>query len=195
MAFDASTVITVQRFPAVMSGASGSSKDEIAEMADPDGLGGFDFLIGTWKSRQKRLKSVLSGSDDWEEFEGRQTVQKILGGRANMDEFTLHLPSGPRFGFTLRLYDPKTRVWSIYGLSSSDPTVMSVPTIGGFKNGRGEFFDYEVFQGRAIFVRFTWTHSGTESCHWEQAFSIDAGKTWEVNWIADFTRDSSRAAT
>lgn len=176
-----------------MTDTTHTSKDHVAEGTDPDGLDGFDFLIGSWKSRQRRLKSPLTGSNDWEEFEGRQTVQKILGGRANVDEFTLHTPSGTRFGFTLRLFDPKTRVWSIYGVSSSDPSVISVPTIGGFKDGRGEFFDYEVFRGRAIFVRFTWTHNGNESAHWEQAFSVDAGKTWEVNWTADFSRDPAGA--
>jgi hypothetical protein len=26
------------------------------------------------------------------------------------------------------------------------------------------------------------------SCRWRQAFSADGGKTWETNWIMDFTR-------
>ena len=24
--------------------------------------------------------------------------------------------------------------------------------------------------------------------HWEQAASVDGGKNWETNWVADFTR-------
>jgi hypothetical protein len=65
---------------------------------------------------------------------------------------------------------------------------VSQPTIGEFKNGRGEFFDQELFNGRAILVRFVISHIGPDSCRFEQSFSDDGGKTWEVNWIAIDTR-------
>ena len=53
------------------------------------------------------------------------------------------------------------------------------------KDGVGPFFDREEYNGRTILVRFTWTHSGGSSCRWEQAFSPDEGKTWEVNWTME----------
>src|SRR6266568_2923855 len=65
---------------------------------------------------------------------------------------------------------------------------MSQPTIGEFKNGRGEFFDQEPFNGRTIFVRFVISDITPNSCRFEQAFSDDGGKTWEVNWITTDTR-------
>jgi hypothetical protein len=34
-----------------------------------------------------------------------------------------------------------------------------------------------------------------DSCHFEQAFSTDGGRTWEVNWIATDTRMGTDAAT
>jgi hypothetical protein len=33
-----------------------------------------------------------------------------------------------------------------------------------------------------------WTSAGPDAARWEQAFSADGGKTWETNWIMDFTR-------
>jgi hypothetical protein len=29
-----------------------------------------------------------------------------------------------------------------------------------------------------------------DSCRWEQAYSADGGKTWETNWIMEFTRQA-----
>jgi hypothetical protein len=42
--------------------------------------------------------------------------------------------------------------------------------------------------GRAILVRFVISDITRDSCHFEQAFSDDGGKTWEVNWVATDTR-------
>jgi len=90
-------------------------------------------------------------------------------------------------GLNLRLYNPQSRQWSLNFASSSGGT-LSQPTIGEFKNGRDEFFDQETFNGRAIFVRFVISDITPNSCRFEQAFSDDGGKTWEVNWIARDTR-------
>jgi hypothetical protein len=62
--------------------------------------------------------------------------------------------------------------------------------IGKFMNGRGEFFDQEFLNGRAIYVRFVFSDITQNSFQFEQAFSDDGGKTWEVNWVAKFTRAS-----
>jgi hypothetical protein len=53
-----------------------------------------------------------------------------------------------------------------------------------FKNFCGQ----ELLNGRAIFVRFVISWSIPNSCRFEQAFSDDGGKTWEVNWVAIDTR-------
>jgi len=71
---------------------------------------------------------------------------------------------------------------------------MTPPTIGEFKNGRGEFYSQETLNGRAILVRFVISDITPESCHFEQAFSDDGGKTWEVNWIAVDKRVKSAAS-
>jgi hypothetical protein len=62
------------------------------------------------------------------------------------------------------------------------------PTVGRFTNGRGEFYDEEEYEGKKITVRYVWSDITANSAHFEQAFSTDGGKTWEVNWITDQTR-------
>jgi hypothetical protein len=62
------------------------------------------------------------------------------------------------------------------------------PQIGEFKNGRGEFFCEDTWNGRTIFIRYAWSDIKPNSAHFEQSFSDDGGKTWEVNWITDQTR-------
>jgi hypothetical protein len=155
-----------------------------------DGRNDFDFFIGTWDSTQRRLKQVLAGCDEWEEFKSVSVAYKILDGLGHVDEVTLEAPTRRIVGFTLRLFDPQTRLWSIYWASTthSGPHGSLAPQVGRFENGRGEFYDREIYEGRSIFSRYLWTSSGPGACRWEQAFSLDAGRTWETNWTADFTR-------
>jgi hypothetical protein len=65
---------------------------------------------------------------------------------------------------------------------------MATPTIGEFSNGRGEFYDQETLNDRAILVRFVISNITSTSVHFEQSYSSDGGKTWEANWIADDSR-------
>lgn len=152
-----------------------------------DGRGDFDFLIGTWDSQQRRLRERLKGSDSWEEFPARLEVHRILGGMGNFDEIVMEREAGFTRGATLRLYDLQTRQWSIYWADGTHG-MMGVPEVGGFEDGCGYFYAQEPFEGRMIFSRFIWSHDSDNHCRWEQAFSEDAGKTWETNWVADFTR-------
>jgi hypothetical protein len=72
---------------------------------------------------------------------------------------------------------------------------LAPPTIGEFKNGRGEFYSQDTLGGRAILVRFVISDITANSCRFEQAFSDDGGKTWEVNWIAVDTRVQDAGGT
>jgi hypothetical protein len=155
-----------------------------------DGQHDFDFEVGTWKIHLKRLDQRLSGSTKWVEFDGTSVTRKVWGGRADLEEFETDSPAGGHIeGLTLRLYDPQTHQWSLYWATSKSGT-MGPPVIGEFNDGRGEFFDTEPSgpNGRAILCRFVWTNTNTNTPHFEQSFSDDGGKTWEVNWITDQTR-------
>jgi hypothetical protein len=158
-----------------------------AQAPDHDGSHDFDFEIGTWKTHVSRLVKPLTGSTTWVELEGTSVVRRLLGGQANLVELDISGSSGRIQGLSLRLYEPTSRQWTIRFASAADGE-LGLPTIGTFRNGRGEFYNEETFGGRAILVRNVWSEISAERCRFEQAFSDDGGKTWEVNWIAVDTR-------
>ena len=167
-----------------VAAAGGSSK----ECARPrDGQHDFDFMFGRWAIKLRRLKNPLTGSREWIELTGTSHGVPIWGGKAQMDEFVVNGPDGPVTGLTVRLYSPTSRQWSIYWANQKNPD-FGIPTVGEFRNGRGEFYDQEMYKGRSIWVRYVWSNITKTSAHFEQAFSADCGKTWEVNWISDQTR-------
>jgi len=166
--------------PAAQAGSQPVAKER-------DGQHDFDFEVGTWKTHLKRLLHPLTGSTTWVEYDGTSVVRNVWDGRANLLELEVDGPAGHIEALSLRLYNPQSRQWSL-NFSNSKVGTMSVPTIGEFKNGRGEFYDQETLNDRAILVRFVISDITSNSCHFEQAFSDDGGKTWEVNWIATDTR-------
>jgi len=147
----------------------------------------FDFEFGAWKTHLSRRLRPLTGSNNWIEYEGTSVVRPVWDGRANLGELKVTGASGTIEGLSLRLYNPQTRQWKISWANRNDGA-LGAPMVGGFKDGRGEFFDQEDFNGRAIFVRFIFSDITENSFRLEQAFSDDGGKTWEANWIAIFTR-------
>jgi len=167
------------------SAASGSSLQPTS--TERDGQHDFDFEIGTWKTHLSRRLHPLTGSTTWIEYEGTSVVRKVWDGRANLVELEVGGPAGHIEGLSLRLYNPQSHQWSL-NFASSNGGAISVPTIGEFKDGRGEFFDTEPSNGRSILVRNVWSDITPNLCHFEQSFSDDGGKTWEVNWIATDTR-------
>lgn len=154
---------------------------------DRDGQHDFDFEIGTWKTHLSRRLLPLTGSAKWTEYDGTSVVRKIWNGRANLVELEVDGPAGHVEALSLRLYDPQSHQWSLNSANSATGT-LGQPTVGEFKNGRGEFFDQEAFNGRTILVRNVWSDITASSCRFEQSFSDDGGKTWEINWVAVDTR-------
>jgi hypothetical protein len=152
-----------------------------------DGQHDFDFEIGTWKTHIKRLVHPLTGSNTWAEYDGTTVVRKVWNGRANLVELEVEGPTGRIEGLSLRLYNPDAHQWSL-NFSNSRVGTLATPTVGGFGKGRGEFYDQETLNDRVIFVRFVISDITPTSTHFEQAYSDDGGKTWEVNWLATDTR-------
>ena len=156
-----------------------------------DGQHDFDFALGNWKFHLKKLEHPLTGSNTWVELDGHSSCRKIWDGKANLDEVEVYSADRKTHiqGLTLRLYNPESHQWSLYWANAAKGTLGLPPVVGQFKNGRGEFYDQEDFNGRAIFVRYVWFDITPTSAHFEQAFSTDGGKTWEINWITDQTRE------
>ena len=179
-------VIALALQPVLVSADSPSA----TAMAKHEGQHDFDWMIGTWKADLKRLLKPLSGSTTWVEFEGTQITRSLWGGRGVMDEFSVNSPATNTHidGLTIRLYNPESRQWTIYWANAKKGNLDWPPVTGEFKDGRGEFYDQEVFEGRAIFVRYVWSDIKPDSAHFEQSFSADGGKTWEPNWISNIYR-------
>jgi hypothetical protein len=154
----------------------------------PNGERDFDFEIGNWKTHISRLKRPLSGDTTWLEYDGTSVVKPVWGGGANTVELEVEGPGGRHIqGLSLRLYNPRSRQWSLNFVNAATGT-MSVPTVGEFRNGRGEFFDWEEYDGRMVLVRNVWKDITPTSCRFEQSYSDDGGKSWELNWVATDTR-------
>lgn len=152
-----------------------------------DGRHDFDFDFGTWKMHIRRLLHPLTGCTDWIEMDGTTVTNKIWNGRANLATVEAHGSTGRLELLALRLYDPESHQWSIH-FATSDVGILSVAAVGQFTNGRGEFYDEELYRGRSILVRFSIWHLSPDSIRSEQAFSADGGKTWETNWINTYER-------
>lgn len=152
-----------------------------------DGQHDFDFEVGTWKTQLKRLVNPLSGSTTWVEYEGTSVVTKVLDGRVSLVELKVQGLAGRIEGLSLRLYNPKSRQWSL-NFANISSGALTQPAIGEFKNGRGEFYNQDTLNGRSILVRFVISNINPDTWRFEQAYSDDGGKTWEVNWIATDSR-------
>lgn len=149
----------------------------------------FDFLVGRWTVHHHRLKERLAGSTEWEDFGGTSELRKLMGGQGNVDDNVIELPGGTYRAVSLRSFDPNTRQWAIWWLDGRDPHhPLDPPMVGSFSKGIGTFYADDTFKGRPIKVRYLWSDITANSCHWEQAFSPDSGKTWETNWVMDLTR-------
>jgi len=164
---------------------SGTIKPSVQQQGD--GQHDFDFEFGAWKAHISRRLKPLTGSTTWVEYNGTSVVRRVWNARANLGELEVSGPAGRIEGLSLRTYNPQSRQWNISWSNSADGTV-GLPMIGEFKNGRGEFFNQESLDGRAIFVRFIFSDITANSFRIEQAFSDNGGKTWEANWIATFSR-------
>ena len=149
----------------------------------------FDFMVGKWKIYSRKLKTRLNNCDEWLEFDARQEFKKILNGFGNIDNFITEFDGKPFEGMTLRLFNPNTKLWSIYW-ADSNVVVLDVPQIGSFENGIGEFYARDVFEEKPIIVKFKWDATKPETPVWSQAFSANEGKTWEWNWYMNFEREN-----
>jgi hypothetical protein len=155
------------------------------EKSSPDD---FDFFVGKWKVHNRKLNRRLADCDEWTEFEALSECRKILNGFGNIDSFNTNFDGKAFEGMTLRLFNPNTKLWSIYW-ADSNVVVLDVPQIGLFENGIGEFYARDIFEEKPIIVKFKWDATDTNTPVWSQAFSADEGKTWEWNWFMYFERE------
>jgi hypothetical protein len=152
----------------------------------------FDFAIGDWRVKHRRLRDRLVGSDEWVEFDGLMSTHGILGGYGNVEDNVLYLPEGTYRAAAVRAFNADTRQWSIWWLDGRFPGQMDVPVVGKFRDAIGTFYANDTFNGVPILVRFIWSTGDARHPRWEQAFSADGGATWETNWTMEFSREPAK---
>jgi len=147
----------------------------------------FNFLIGMWEVKHRRLKTVLSSCTEWVEFDGQSSTSRTLGGFGNLEDNLLHFPDGSFRAVALRSFNKETKQWSIWWLDGRFPDNLDVPVVGSFSDKIGLFFAEDELNGEPIKVRFKWNALNQKQPRWEQAFSNDGGMIWETNWTMDFS--------
>lgn len=151
----------------------------------------FDFMIGDWQVRHRRLNSRLTGCTEWTEFDGISSTRKMLNGFGNVEDNLLHFPEADVRAAAFRSFDPATRTWAIWWLDGRAPHTLDVPVVGSFVGPLGTFFANDTLDNKPIKVRFTWNSNSGGHPTWEQAFSGDGGSTWETNWVMEFKRNEA----
>jgi hypothetical protein len=147
----------------------------------------FDFIIGDWDIKHRRLKSILNGCDEWVEFSGISSATQMLAGNGNLEEHTLESPDATFSAMAIRSFNEQSKKWAIWWLDGRAPDVIDKPVIGQFVAGKGLFYAEEEYKGTPVTLRFTWILENPAAPVWQQAFSKDGGDSWETNWIMELS--------
>jgi hypothetical protein len=180
-----SLAVSLLAIPAVTSAPAAAQTVAVQDHAHD-----FDFLVGKWKVHHRQLTQRLANGHEWIEFDGTSELWMTMGGMGNVDDNYLGKPGGAYRAMSVRAFDPQKQVWSIWWLDARHPHTIEPPVVGNFSfvNGIGTFEGDDTFNGKPIRVRYTWSNISKTTATWEQAFSPDGGKTWEMNWHMDFTK-------
>jgi hypothetical protein len=143
----------------------------------------YSFLIGKHKVHHRKLKERFNNCEEWIDIEGSKTTELLLTGISNIEKHYLSDSNQkPMEAFALRLFNPETKLWSLYW-ADSNSGVLDSPLLGSFENNIGLFFGKDIFDGKDILVQFQYDRTDADNPVWGQAFSNDNGKTWEWNWF------------
>jgi hypothetical protein len=176
-----------EKSPTASGNPTAANTDATHTGTAKDGQNDFNFDLGTWKTHSSRLLHPLTGSTAWVDMDGATVVKKVWGGHANLAEYKADGSAGPIELLSLRWFNPATHEWNL-DFATPNVGTLGTPGVGEFKNGRGDFYDYESINGKSVLVRFSIWGITRDTAQSEQAFSSDGGKTWEVNWINRYTR-------
>jgi hypothetical protein len=185
---DRRDVMRLSLLAAAATSLSGTANSRETAPMSHDPVHDFDWLFGSWHVQHRRLKERLMNNTEWVPFDGTCVCQPLMGGTGNVDDNVLNLPEGSYRAVGLRSFNAKTKTWAIWWLDARNPHLIEVPVLGGFENGVGTFIADDTLRDKTIKVRFQWSKITRNSARWEQAFSPDGGRTWEMNWWMQFTR-------
>jgi hypothetical protein len=149
----------------------------------------FDFLLGQWQVHNRRLRErqASPACSEWDEFPAMLSLHKALLGLANVERYTANLQGQDYEGMALRLFDPATKLWTIYWISSNAPVMDTHPVVGSFDGDIGRFYARHAHPDGDRIVLYQWDKRDPQRPIWSQAISIDEGQQWEWNWFMDLS--------
>jgi hypothetical protein len=152
-----------------------------------DGAHDFDFDVGVWHTDITRRLHPLTDSTESMKLSGTVTIRPVWGGKAQLEEIEADGPKGHWEGMSLFLYDPAAHQWSQTFIGSA-AGVFSPGFVGEFHDGKGELFQQDTLDGRSVLVRAIWSDITPTSHKYEEDYSADGGKTWELSFMAIKTK-------
>ena len=69
----------------------------------------FDFLVGKWQVKNRKLVARLSNCTDWTTFDSEIHMVKTLNGFGNMERYFATFDNQPFEGMAIRLFNPDTK--------------------------------------------------------------------------------------
>lgn len=148
----------------------------------------FDFLVGKWRVKNRKLKDRLTNCDTWDSFDSEIHLEKALAGFANVERYLMPAAEKMFEGMAVRLFNPETKLWTIYWMDTTSLVMDTHPVTGSFEDGVGKFYALMEYKGSPCIVIYQWDARDPERPIWSQAFSIDDGKSWEWNWYMHLER-------
>jgi hypothetical protein len=155
--------------------------------APRDGSHDFDFARGEFHTHVTRVLDPFAGGTHTVTMDGTKTAHLVWGGRALLEEIEADGPGGHWEGATFFLYNSKAGQWSQQYIDSASGEFQA-PSIGSFKDGRGEFYATETYQDRTVLVRGVWSDITPDSHRYEIFYSQDGGRSWVAVFKAFLTR-------
>ena len=151
----------------------------------PKHTSGFDFLVGEWTVDNRRLRKPLTGDDEWYSTPASARSTTLHNGAMSIDE--MWYPELQFAGASVRVYDADDDDWTIYWVNSKTGHLQP-PVRGRWTDGEFTATGPDTYDGRPIIARYHWHSIADGSAIWEQAFSVDEGRTWETNWVMTWSR-------
>lgn len=156
--------------------------NNLAEASAGSSAHDFDFLEGKWKVHNIKLKERLANCTEWIEFPSELHMRKTLNGMGNVENYYATFDGEPFEGMAIRLFNPTSKLWTVYWIDTGSCVMDEYPVSGSFENGIGKLYSRQKFKEIDILVLYQWDSNDPEQPIWSQAFSMDEGQTWEWNW-------------
>lgn len=184
-------VLALQLSAQKSSASPGPEATPLVPPTTRDGSRDFDFMLGTWSVHTRILRKLFVNGHDWKDCYVRLTTKPFGNNAGNVEVGPIRCAGAqPVNTITIRLYNASTHQWSIYWASDT-ASLIGPPQVGHFgSDGVGIFDAYYTYRGIPVISRYRWNILPGNHPHFEQLYSKDNGKTWELNWDSVCTRVS-----